>query len=149
LNRPAEGAPETQEEAGGFGYHPAMPCRTQVAAAELEKLRRWRARRAFDMSIGPEVELAASTAARTSRRLAGLIEAWEAVVPPEIAAHSRINGLRGGTAQVTVDSAAIRYELDRHLRCGGEAELRRQFGATLVRVRLSIGAIESGEPRVA
>ena len=79
------------------------------------------------------------TASRTQRRLATIIELWEAVIPSELAAHTSVTGLRGGVLFVRVDSASVAYELDRRLRDGLEQVLRSKFPSTLVRIRVSSG----------
>jgi hypothetical protein len=80
----------------------------------------------------------ADAAARTHRRIGELIEIWEQVIPPELAAHSRIVSLRGSVLHVAVDSAPALYEIDHVLRAGGTDDLRRRFRGTLVRVRLRL-----------
>ena len=70
--------------------------------------------------------------------MGNFVDAWEAVVPPEIAAAARVRGVRGGIARIGVVNAATSYEIDQRLRGGMLAELRLAFGGTLRRVKLEI-----------
>ncbi len=69
------------------------------------------------------------------------MDLWENVVPADLSPHTRITALRGGVAHVTVDNSATAYELDRRLREGLEQQMRRAFGKTLVRVKISVGVV--------
>jgi len=108
---------------------------------QIEKLRKLRARPARDLSIAGVIADAASTAARTHKKLGELIELWERLVPADIAAHTSLTGLRGGVLHLIVDSSSTSFELDRLLRCGLTDQLRRQYRGTLVRVKTRIGRI--------
>ena len=44
-------------------------------------------------------------------KLDPIVEVWYACVPPELAAHCRINGLNGNQLQVSVDTPAYLYQL--------------------------------------
>jgi len=50
-----------------------------------------------------------------ARKLIKVDEAWRAVVPPHLAAESRVESLRGGRLTIRVASAATRYVLARNL----------------------------------
>lgn len=114
------------------------------AIRQIERVRSLRARPGFDPAIAPAVEAEAAAARQAQRALGGFAEAWEAVIPAELALHTSIVSVRGGTASVHVDSAPVRYELDRFLRGGGEAALRARYTRTLLRVRLTIGSLDRG-----
>ena len=109
------------------------------ALKTLERLRRLRSRPGPDTSIAELVAATARDATRTHKRLGALIQLWESLVPKDLATHSRVSGIRGGVGHVVVDSAATAYELDRHLRGGLEDQIRQQYPATLVRIRVSVG----------
>ncbi len=111
------------------------------ALRQIERLRGWRARREWDTAIGTLIAEKVTYARRAERRLASLVDLWESLVPAEIAAHTRVSGVRGGTAHVTVDSSSTGYELDRRLREGLEQQLRRAYRGTLVRVRITVGPL--------
>ena len=110
-------------------------------AERLERLRSWRRAPDPDLAIEGLVARTAAEAKRAQQRLGSFVELWEGVIPSELAAHSRVTSLRAGVAHVTVDSSATAYEIDRRLREGLEQELRRAFGRTLVRVRLTVGRV--------
>ncbi len=50
-----------------------------------------------------------------------------------------MTAIRGGVVQVTVDTSATAYELDRRLREGLEQQMRRAYGKTFVRVKVKVG----------
>ncbi len=120
-------------------------------ARQIERRRQLRGRRSRPLAISSAVRAVAADATRTHRRLGHFIELWEAIVPPEVAAHTCLEALRRGVAHVTVDSASTAYELDRLLRSGLTQDLRRSFRGTLVRVKVRVGVVEadrtSGERR--
>ncbi|MEM7228341.1 MAG: DciA family protein [Planctomycetota bacterium] len=90
------------------------------------------------------IERVEHNARKTEKRLGQLTALWESVVPPELAVHTRLVGLRGGTLDVIADSAPVRYELDRLLRGGGEHSLRRRYRGSLRSVRIRVGPIVQG-----
>jgi hypothetical protein len=71
-----------------------------------------------------------------------LIELWEGLIPPELAARTALTSLRRGVLHVVVDSSSAGFELDRRLRGGLAHELRRQFRGTLVRVKTRVGRLD-------
>ncbi len=111
------------------------------AARQIEQLREWRQRREWDTALGPLIARKRSEVKRAERRLGSFVDLWEGVVPADLAVHTRVTGVRGGVAHVTVDSSSTGYELDRQLREGLEQKLRAAFGKTLIRVRLSVGEL--------
>lgn len=111
------------------------------ALRQVERLRAWRSRPEWETAIGALVAEKAAQARRSEQRAGSLVDLWESLVPAELAAHTRVTGVRGGTAHVTVDSSSTGYELDRRLRGGLEQELRRAYRGTLVRVRISVGTV--------
>lgn len=108
-------------------------------AEQIAQRRERRIRKPPPLSISRDVAAIARHASRTQRRLATIIELWEAVIPSELAARTSVTGLRGGVLFVRVDSAAVAYELDRCLRDGLEQTLRSKFPSTLVRIRVTTG----------
>jgi hypothetical protein len=111
---------------------------SQRAAREIERLRAMRARRTKDLAITGIVAATRKQAADVHRRLGELIELWDALVPAEIADHTRLTALRGGVLHVAVDSSAIAYELDRLLREGLLVTLRQRHRRTLARVKVTL-----------
>jgi hypothetical protein len=79
---------------------------------------------------------------RAARRLGGIIEAWDDLVPAFLRDSTRVDGFERGTLSVTAESSATLYALDREMRAGLEAALRDATGGRLHRVRGRIGRIE-------
>jgi hypothetical protein len=109
------------------------------AADQIARLQRQRGRAEPDRSIGGLVSSLAAEAKRAQKRLGSFVDLWEGLVPFEVASHTRVVGLRGGIAHVTVDTSSTAYELDRCLREGLEQQLRRAYGKTLLRVKVTVG----------
>jgi phage-related tail protein len=108
------------------------------AQSSIDQLRATRSRPGRDTSIR---ELVASTdrrAAGVQRRLGALVKLWETHVPEAIVARTRLAGLRGGVLQVKADTSSVAYELDRLLREGLLATLRREHDGPLARVRITV-----------
>ena len=105
---------------------------------QLQWLRDGRAEPDRDLSIADMIRTTADAAARTHKRLGELIDLWAQVVPEDMARGTRIAALRGGVLHVSVESSSRLYELDRLLRGGATDELRRRYGGTLTRVRLTL-----------
>lgn len=112
-------------------------------SGQIEKLREWRNRPDRAVSIETEVARLQKQVERVSRRLGEFITAWMELVPPDLASQTRISGMRGGIVHVVVESSPVMYELDRLLRDGMEAELRRRIKGTLTRVKMSIGGLNT------
>ena len=108
------------------------------AESSIEQLRRHRCRPERNLEISGLVDQFRREAGRARRGAGTFLDAWEAVVPPEIAASTRVRGIRGGVARVGVLDAATSYDLDQRLRNGLLAELRLAFQAPLRRVKLEI-----------
>ncbi|MCH7797007.1 MAG: DUF721 domain-containing protein [Planctomycetes bacterium] len=111
------------------------------AARRLEQLRGWRARPEPELAVGPLIAARLADARRAQKQLGSFVELWESVLPDELALHTRVTGLRSGVVHVTVDTSATAYELDRCLREGVEQQMRRAFGKTLLRVRITVGRV--------
>jgi hypothetical protein len=124
----------------------ASPQLPQRAAREIDRLRAARAWRTKDLAITDIVAAAQRQATEVYRRLGELIELWEAHVPEEIAAHTRLTAVRGGVLHVAVDSSAIAYELDRFLREGLLLTLRQQHRRTLTRVKVTLAPMKPSHP---
>ena len=107
--------------------------------ARIENLRRARAAPDVDLSIAATIRQTAETASRTHRRLGELIDLWSELIPADLAQRTQVKALRGGVAYIDVETAPDLYEIDRLLRDGVEAEMRRRFGGSLIRVRLKVG----------
>jgi hypothetical protein len=82
------------------------------------------------------------TLGKRVRQLGRLAEIWEEVIPPGIMEHTALDGLRGGTLTVLVDSSAHRFQLRQLLDGGLLAEIRKRFSGALNKVRLEPGQFE-------
>ena len=77
-------------------------------------------------------------AKRTHRHMGDFIEHWQTMLPEEIVTRTSIEGVRGGAIQVRADSAAVSFELDRLLREGLLASLRRACSITVADVKIRV-----------
>jgi hypothetical protein len=109
------------------------------AAREIARLQEQRVRPEPERSIGGLVSAVAVEAQQAQKRLGSFVDLWEGLVPPEVASHTKVVGLRGGVAHVTVDTSSTAYQIDRCLREGLEQQLRRAYGKTLTRVKVTVG----------
>jgi len=109
------------------------------AADQIARLQNQRVRPEPDRSIVGLVSSMAAEARRAQKRLGSFVDLWEGLVPAEVAAHTKVVALRGGVAHVTVDTSSTAYEIDRCLREGLEQQLRRAYGKTLIRVKVTVG----------
>lgn len=107
---------------------------------EIEVLRRHRTPHEPDLSIGSLVAEHARYAQRTRAQLGQMIDLWFQLVPAELRNHSAICALKRGVLTVDVDSASVRYELDRRLREGLADQLRQHFRGTLRQVKIRLAA---------
>ena len=116
----------------------------------LKRLRERRVWRERDLSLSFLPGQFKREVARPFKQLAGLAEAWQRLVPPELARHARLERLKGGVLHVAVDSSAHLYDLDRLMRQGLERELvRAATGSPVRRVKLSLSSqpiAEEDEP---
>lgn len=110
-------------------------------AREVARLQQLRVRPEPDRSISGLISAVAAEAQRARKRLGSFVDLWEGVVPPQLASHTRVVALRGGIAHVTVDSSSTAFEIDRRLREGMEGDLRRAWGKTLIRVKITVGSM--------
>jgi hypothetical protein len=109
------------------------------AADQIARLQEQRVRPDPERAIGGLVSALAAEAKKAQRRLGSFVDLWEGLVPAEVASHTRVVGLRGGVAHVTVDTSSTAFEIDRRLREGLEQQLRRAYGKTLIRVKVTVG----------
>jgi hypothetical protein len=98
-----------------------------------------------DLSIGRALGGIRRDVASRRRRLGELVDPWENLVPEAIKIRARVDGLRGDTLMVTVDSAATSWQLDRLLRSGLTQSLARASRDRVRRVRVRVGEIS--DPR--
>lgn len=120
----------------------------------LGRLRQWRNAPEADLSLSQLPVFFRNQIERPFRQLQGICELWRQLIPPDIAAHTRLDSFSRGILRVSVESSAWLYELDRLLRSGVERQLVTGYrGGGLRKVRLSVATIdapgdsgERGEP---
>ena len=113
--------------------------------ARLARLAPYRRRRDFDPSIDGILDSTVKKAKRDEKRFSSFSEAWAQLVPAEILSCSRLAGSRGSSITIEVDSSSAKYELDRLLRTGLEADLRRLYNGPLTKVRTKLGVPDQSD----
>jgi len=111
-------------------------------AARLAALREHRVTPERRITIAQDVLSTAADLKKLERRLGGVAEAWNRVCPPQHVERTAIESLSRGVLTVRVADAATRFELDRALRSGAEAELVRLAPSGVRKVRLVAGGSE-------
>ena len=107
--------------------------------AHIERLRQWRGSRGKDLSLQFLAQQFKQTIEKPHKQLKTIIPLWQNLVPPDLAAHARLESLSRGVLRVMVDSSPHLYELDRLLRSGLQRELLVQHkGSSLRRVQLRL-----------
>lgn len=105
--------------------------------AHLRKLRQYRVPKEQDLSLDFLKQQFQRDVAKPYKQLGAVAVIWQQLVPAELAAHTRLEGLSRGVLRVTVDSSAHLYELDRLLRAGLERDIiRKHAGAALRKIKL-------------
>lgn len=79
---------------------------------------------------------------RSAKRLGGIMEAWDELVPATLREATRVESFERGTLTVTAESSATLYALDREMRAGLESALQNATGGRLQRVRGRIGRLD-------
>src|SRR5207237_491818 len=103
-----------------------MPSRERQAA--LSHLRAWRVHPGRDVTIGASIKDAAARVDQLRKAASGAGASWEALVPARIRERCHVVLVLRGLMTVRVRDAAGRFEVDRWLRSGGEAELAKRAG---------------------
>lgn len=109
---------------------------------ELEQLRNHRVPVERDLSIGSLVAEQSKYAQQTRAQLGQFIDIWYQLVPTDVRYRSAIRAFKRGVLTVEVESASMRYELDRRLREGLIDEIRRHFRGTLRQVKVRLAGEE-------
>lgn len=112
---------------------------TDPYQSHLDGLRERRNRKDPDLSLAFLAGQFKREVQKPFEQLGKLTEIWGELVPPELASHTRLEGLSRGVLRVSVDSSGRLYELDRLLRGGVLDELvTRHKGKALRRVELKV-----------
>lgn len=113
--------------------------RRPSARAQIEQLRKFRVRPPRDASIGADVSALHAQFARQQKRGGGFEALWAEIVPPEIAASTRVDRYtRTGVLVVRVQDSAARFQTTKWLAGGGLEALRAKAPATLKLVQLKL-----------
>jgi hypothetical protein len=114
----------------------------------------WQQRQFDDRAVPlgqPLAILMKHTLGKRVRQLGKLAEAWDDLIPKNIADHTALESFRTGTLTVIVDSSPHRFQLRQLLDGGLLAEIRARFSGALNKVRLIPGQFatldELGRPR--
>ncbi|MBA4027930.1 MAG: hypothetical protein C0475_02095 [Planctomyces sp.] len=103
---------------------------------DLNQLRAWRTRGEPDLTLKLPLARMSKEIRQQAGTLGRLTPAWIALVPAEARARATLVSLARGVLTVRCHDAAVRFELDRWLRGGGEMDLVRAVPSGLLRVRL-------------
>jgi Dna[CI] antecedent, DciA len=104
--------------------------------AQIERLRRFRVAKPFDLSMSPDLVAEEKRLKKHTRVVAGLGDRWEEILPPELALSSTPERLSGGVLTIRTADSAAKFAMDRWLRGGGEAALKKAIATTISRIRL-------------
>lgn len=116
--------------------------RTSPSNDYLARLRRWRNRPEPDLTLGFMKKQFKQQIEKPYKQLGAIASLWESLVPHDLAQHTRIDSLQRGVLQISVDSSARLYELDRLMRGGLERQLIiGHKGPALRKVRLRVARI--------
>lgn len=116
---------------------------TQLSNDYLMRLRRWRNRPEPDLSMGFLQKQFKQQIEKPYKQLGAIATLWESLIPNDLAQHTKIDSLQYGVLQISVDSSARLYELDRLMRGGLEQRLIiGHKGPALRKVRLRVAPID-------
>lgn len=90
----------------------------------LDRLRGLRVRPDRARSLGDDLRMQIGSIKKISHAESAAIDAWNTVVPDDVAPHCSASGMKAGKLVVEVPSAAARFMADRWLRSGGLVELK-------------------------
>lgn len=99
-----------------------------------------------DLSISRLVAEQARYAQQTRAQLGHMIDLWYQLVPTDLRYRATICGFKRGVLTVEVESASVRFELDRRLREGLTDEFRRHFKGTLRQVKVRLAEADDESP---
>jgi hypothetical protein len=108
----------------------------------LNRLRQLRVPRTPDLSLAFLKPMFKQQVERPHKQVAAVSEAWQQLLPADLAPHTRLEGFSRGVLQVAVDSSARLFELDRLLRGGLERQLITRQKAGLRKVKLRVARWE-------
>jgi hypothetical protein len=122
---------------GPESYDEAMPHRDP----NYDRLRRLQERRNIpdrDVTLGFLRNQFKKQIEKPHKQLGAVVKLWAQLVPENLQAHARLEGLARGVLRVAVDDSAHLFEFDRLLREGLERRLLSGSAATLRRIQLRL-----------
>lgn len=125
------------------GNAPPTPNPALRRLIELQRVKGGAARSSVERAdTRSDFRVAGDELRRMARRLGGIVEAWDDLVPSHLRDRAAIVGFDRGVLAITVDSSPTLYALDRELRSGLEVALREATGGRLQRVRGKVGRVQ-------
>lgn len=112
----------------------------------LSSLRECRVFRDRASPIGQLMQRAGIELKALERRLGGTTDAWSAACPKDLVGRTSIVGLSRGVLTIRADDAAVRFEIDRWLRTGGDREFLKRCPTTVRKVKIVIGDEHAADP---
>jgi len=109
----------------------------------LKRLRQVKVRPEPDLSLAFLRRQFEQQVAKPFRQLGPIAQLWGELLPAELVAHTKLEGLSRGELRVSVDSSSRLYELNHLLRNGVEQDLIGRHKGSLSRIRLQVGQIDS------
>lgn len=115
---------------------PWGPMSLPELTGRLESLRAHRVSRDAAASSADIFHDQGATLAKLERSLGDVGAAWAKTCPEELHAKSSILSLKRGVLTIGAEDSPTRFELDRHLRSGGERALIRASSASVRRIKV-------------
>ncbi len=111
--------------------------RRSPVTMELEKLRRFRAQVAPDLTLHEDVSKLYKNFTKQQKATTQLDDLWREIAPPEFADRASIKKLSsGGILTVQVTDSAAAWEFDQWLRGGGLATLKKKCKVPVKSIRI-------------
>ena len=104
--------------------------------AQLQQLRKWRASRDRDISIGTSILDLRRSLKKSNKQLSQLLDAWDEVVPTYLSQHSHPVSLCRGVLEISADGAPTAFQLKRLIRAGLLRELQLRCSGTLKQIHV-------------
>ncbi len=105
---------------------------------QVEQLREWRKRKVRDTSIESSILEFRKTLKKTSKQLMQINDAWNDLVPQQLANNAMPTSLRGGVLEVSVTDSSTSYQLNQLIRSGLLLTLQQQCSGTLKQIRIRV-----------
>ena len=106
--------------------------------AQLEQLRKWRARKDRDISVSATIQELRRNLKKSNKQLTQIIEAWDELVPSHIHKSANPISFQGGVLEVYADGSPTVYQLNRLIRASLLRELQQRCSGTLKQIRVRV-----------